>query len=482
MRATISTCARLICFRLSVALMTIPTSLKQVLRFACVAVAWSSVAQGDAAELHVGAAAVNLRCDKTMPLAGSLEPRYTDEQEGELRSVAVVIEKPGQGKVAIVACDVLWVPRDLADIAVEEIARTTGIPAAHILINATHTHSAPSPAPAHAFGFSEVFRETLRRAIVQSVQEACGHLAGGDAQFFFRLGEENTIGANSRLLLEDGNVTWLNPAGEAGESGKPTGPFDPQLPVLDFRAVDGTSRALIYNHSTHTIGTRAGRDIRSPGFYGLAAQELEGQIGGIVCFLEGASGSTHNITQVPVGEAVVRLKRAVLAARETAQPRPVESVAGIRRPFRFRVRNFNESEEDAKVLRYTTKYAPTASDRIREIFANMRRELRSQQGEERETWVQAILIGDVAIVGVPAEYFTSLGVDIKQRSPFPNTYVAELANDWIGYLPDREGHRLGGYQTWMGLHSYAEEGTGERVADEAVSILKELEQGRSSGS
>ena len=38
-----------------------------------------------------------------------------------------------------------------------------------------------------------------------------------------------------------------------------------------------------------------------------------------------------------------------------------------------------------------------------------------------------------AVVGVPAEYFTALGVDIKNRSPFEHTYVAELANDWDGY-------------------------------------------------
>jgi hypothetical protein len=412
-----------------------------------------------------------------MPLAGGLEARFTSEQEGELRSVAVVIEKASQAKVAIVACDVLWVPRDLADAAVAEIENDTGIPAAHILINATHTHSAPSPAAAHAFGVSDVFRETLRRAIVQSVKDANARLEGGEATFYFQLSEENTIGANSRLLLEDGNITWLNPAREAGTTGKPTGPFDPQLPVLDFRAPDGKSRALIYNHSTHTIGTRAQRDIRSPGFYGLAAQELEREIGGIVCFLEGASGSTHNIQNVPVAEAVERLKRVIRDARKSAQPRDVVRLAGIRRPLKFKVRHFDEAEEEAKVARYTTKYAPMHSDRIREIFATMRRELRPKQGEERETWVQAILIGDVAIVGVPAEYFTSLGVDIKRRSPFPNTYVAELANDWIGYLPDREGHRLGGYQTWMGLHCYAEVGTGERVADEAVSILEELAKG-----
>ena len=104
----------------------------------------------------------------------------------------------------------------------------------------------------------------------------------------------------------------------------------------------------------------------------------------------------------------------------------------------------------------------------------MRKELKPLQNQTRGTTIQAIVIGDVAIVGVPAEYFTSLGLDIKRRSPFEHTYIAELANDWIGYLPDREGHELGGYQTWTGLHSYAEIGTGEKMADEVVDMLEEL--------
>jgi hypothetical protein len=77
-------------------------------------------------------------------------------------------------------------------------------------------------------------------------------------------------------------------------------------------------------------------------------------------------------------------------------------------------------------------------------------------------------------VGAAAEHFTALGVDIKRRSPFKHTYVAELANDWVGYLPDRQGHGLGGYQTWTALHSHAEVGTGERMADEVVALLDEL--------
>jgi hypothetical protein len=83
-------------------------------------------------------------------------------------------------------------------------------------------------------------------------------------------------------------------------------------------------------------------------------------------------------------------------------------------------------------------------------------------------------IGDLALVGVPAEFFTKFGLDIKNRSPFRRTYIAELANDWIGYLPDLDAHKLGGYQVWTGYHSFAEPGTGERMVDAVVQLLQEL--------
>lgn len=118
-------------------------------------------------ELRVGALAVNLRSDKKMIIAGGIESRCAAEQEGELRAVAVVVERPGQAKLAIVACDVLFVPRDLADAAVAEIEQKTGIDANHVLINATHTHHAPSIAAVHGYGVAPEFRDELQRGIVR---------------------------------------------------------------------------------------------------------------------------------------------------------------------------------------------------------------------------------------------------------------------------------------------------------------------------
>jgi hypothetical protein len=50
----------------------------------------------------------------------------------------------------------------------------------------------------------------------------------------------------------------------------------------------------------------------------------------------------------------------------------------------------------------------------------------------------------------------------------------KIAVSVLSVLPNLEGHKLGGYQVWTGFHSYAEPGTGERIADEAVAMLKEL--------
>jgi len=422
--------------------------------------------------LRVGAAAVDLEADDSMILGGMIDGVKASGQEGQLRAIAVVLAKPPREKLAIVACDVLMLTRDLLDPVMQEIEQSTGIPRSHILVNSTHTHHAPSTVTVHGYSRDERFCRIVQRGIVKAVQEADAKQE--DSRLYFRLGEERTVGQNSRRLLADGTITWTRPHTNIVRE---TGPFDPDLPVLAFRDSSGQLQALIFNHSTHTIGTRQPGK-RSPSFYGLAAQELETELGGRVCFLEGASGSTHNLS-LSTDDMVQRVKTAVRATLAQAEPRLVTRLAAIKRPFKFRVRRFDEPAEDEAVRSYCRKAMGTYAQRCIEVFRMQREKLAPHRGEERQTWLQAMVIGDVAIVGVPAEFFTKLGRQIKQRSPFRYTFVAELANDWIGYLPDLEAHKLGGYQTWTGLHSYAEPGTGERVVDNVVRMLNELAKAKS---
>jgi hypothetical protein len=281
------------------------------------------------------------------------------------------------------------------------------------------------------------------------------------------------VGRNSRLLLGDGTIYWVGPRGDAV---RPTGPFDPELPVLAFRRGDGTYEAILFNHSTHTIGTQK-PGVRSPSFYGLAAQELEKEKGGTVIFFEGASGSTHNLDLTAL-EATFRIKQSLAHGLDKARPRPIPRIQAARKDISLRVRTFDEAAADRQVVAYCTKRIadPKGAQGVIGTFRSMRKQLAPRQGETRKTWVQAIVLGDVALVGVPGEFFTLLGQEIKRRSPYRYTFVFELANDYVGYIPDASAFDRGGYQVWMGLHSFLARGSGEIIVDEAVALLDRLHE------
>jgi hypothetical protein len=50
------------------------------------------------------------------------------------------------------------------------------------------------------------------------------------------------------------------------------------------------------------------------------------------------------------------------------------------------------------------------------------------------------------LVTFPGEPFTEIGLRLKQRSPFPNTFVAGYSNGWIGYAPTADCYDKGTYE------------------------------------
>ncbi len=422
-----------------------------------------------AGEFKAGAAAVALVADDSMVIGGGIGPGKAAGQEGQLRCSALVLEDERGARVALVACDVLMLERDVLDRVARRVEQAAAIPFDHILINATHTHHAPTTVTIHGYKREEAFTRQVEDKIVEAAQAAAHALK--PAMFLYRLGEESSVGRNSRLLLADGTIYWTGPHDDAV---RPTGPFDPELPVAAFKRLGGGLEAVFFNHSTHTIGTtRPG--VRSPSFYGLAAQSLERKHGGVFLFFEGASGSTHTL-DLTAAEAQYRIEHAVERALAGLSPRRSTTLNAAREEIAVRVRRFDEAKEDAAVTAYCKARIkePAAANKVAGVFRDMRKILAPKQGTERKTWVQAITIGDFAIVGVPGEFFTVLGEEIKRRSPFRDTAVFELAGDYIGYIPDKDGFDRGGYQVWTGLHSFVERGTGELIVDHAVELLDRL--------
>ncbi|MBX3279021.1 MAG: hypothetical protein KF868_13545 [Acidobacteria bacterium] len=416
------------------------------------------------AKLQAGVAAVEMVGEDSMPVGGGIGPRYVKGLDAPLRATALVLKS--DTTVCLISVDLVKLHRDVIDEVMRRIETSTRIPFNNILLSSTHTHSAPATSRVHGVTPDPVFLERVKAAIVAAAKSAATRLR--PAELDFALGHEATVGQNSRLLLSDGTIYWVGPKDDAV---RPTGPFDPQLPVLVFKGLDGKPISILFNHSSHNIGSHGNN--RSPAFYGLAAQELEKELGGTHLYFPGAIGSTH-VYDLTTDERIFRIKQAIKESLAVAERRETVGIRSVKREIEYRVRTFDEAREDHAVSAYCRKRSPNGAERTIQIFRDMRRELAPHQGEIRKTWLQVMTIGDVAFVGVPGQMFANLGMEIKRRSPFRYTYVIGLANDEIGYLAARRDFELGGYQLWTGLHSFSAEQTGGEIVDQAVKMLGEL--------
>jgi hypothetical protein len=96
----------------------------------------------------------------------------------------------------------------------------------------------------------------------------------------------------------------------------------------------------------------------------------------------------------------------------------------------------------------------------------------AREGNPHRVEVQVIVLGnDIAWVSLPGEIFVELGLAIKKRSPFPHTFLVELANENIGYVPDRRSYAEGNYEPES---ARCAPGSGERLVEAAVKLLSEL--------
>ncbi|MEZ6080672.1 MAG: hypothetical protein R3C56_34870 [Pirellulaceae bacterium] len=212
------------------------------------------IVQGDDAQFpwQVGAATAEMVAEDDMVIGGGISPATLAGQEGKLQATATVIH--GQTRLCLVGVDMLMMHRDYLDQAAHEIELECEIPFENILINASHTHHAPSTVTVHGYERDEEFCRRTVAAIVAAAKEA-NRLATASppCRGIFRLGQEATVGQNSRQLLKDGKIYWIGPMDDFV---RPTDPFDVDLPVLAFQQKSGQLAAALFNHSTHCIGAR----------------------------------------------------------------------------------------------------------------------------------------------------------------------------------------------------------------------------------
>lgn len=395
-------------------------------------------------------------------LAGYFEARQATAVHDELYARALALAD-GRETVILMCCDVICMPFELTAAIRAEVTRLTGVPGTRVMVSATHTHTAPQPRGFLLKADDTVTRAWLEglpaRAAMATVQamaalEPCTVTTGAVM--------EDRIAWNRRYRMADGSVR-TNPGYRNPGIVEPAGPIDPEVGVLSFTRGDGSIKALFVNYACHQDcvgGTEISAD-----FTGYLVRRLQERVKGspFVLFTNGACG---DINHCDVRSPYPR------KGHEHARWMG-ETLAG----------------DVCQALKAMTPLAVSPLAVTTETAALPLRD----DADKSKTWaaadIQAVRLGDAAFVGIPAEYFVELQLDIRKRSPFVRTFVAELANGWVGYIPTRKAFAENlahvpaepmkafdhmGYEVRSALSRGFLPGVGEALADAAVRALAAL--------
>jgi hypothetical protein len=92
-------------------------------------------------------------------------------------------------------------------------------------------------------------------------------------------------------------------------------------------------------------------------------------------------------------------------------------------------------------------------------------------GQKRELSVDAMIIGDVAMLGLNPEMDGITVAEIRQKSPFDKTIVASFVNGNGKSMPPKESYKLLQYAA---INSPFVEGSAELTRDTALKLLKKM--------
>jgi hypothetical protein len=390
---------------------------------------------------------------------------------------AVVLGE-GSDRIALIACDLLAITEEISIPVRRRVAAETGIPGERVMVCATHTHTGPELRAGRPIKRNEEYMAGLPDRIAEAAIAA----AASQKPACVCIGHDHEEGLafNRRFRYADASEQF----GMRGDDVVGVaGPTDPELGVIAFReSPEAKPFAVIVNYSIH-IDVTGGNKI-SADFPAVMTKVLRGVYGEdvIVLYVQGACGNINHcpygkdwpwptkgvwkseqIGRALGGKAITIIEKALPSASHVADAaREILSVP------RFPLDDLVE-ERVAKARAGEGQGLTNAVDkRLLELVGQHDPDGR----DPRE--VQALRIGDAVICGAPGEYFVEWGLEIKKWSPFPYTFIAELANDWVGYIPTYEAFRRGGYEATPIVSVRSTPALGQMIADANFRLAREL--------
>lgn len=434
-----------------------------------------------AGEFRVGAAEVDITPPPGTPMAGYYAFRAVGGVLDPIFAKAIVMEQDGV-HAALVVLDLSGTTRTIVEAARRAVQAQCGIEGDHVMISATHTHTGPQLARGSLMDDitranspqGKSYMQRLPDFVAQAVKEAKMKLA--PAQPKVALGRAEGISFNRRVLRDGvAEAVWQPKKIDLAKE-RPAGPVDPEVGVMVFEA-GGQPVAGYLNFAMHPTSVGGGVKISAdfPGVFCRLVRERHGP--GMVClFANGCCGNINHgdyfsgrrRTTQELGTRLADAATAVWPLLQPVKPR----VPRIRsEQVTLQRRSFSEAQI-AKAKDIASRMMTEKLGTVPMAEAVCILETVAKKDVPLLAEVQVIsLSDDVAVVALPGEIFVELGLAIKKASPFKHTFIAELANGSIGYVPNREAFPQGNYEV---VSARGDIGSGEKLVEVALRLLKEV--------
>ncbi len=444
-------------------------------------------------KLQAGAATSNITPWLGVTMPGSFHPRYGEDVHDELLAKALVIDN-GDVRIAMVTCDLIAIPEAIANAVKARIEERCGISPECVMVNATHTHSGAGVSNLLGMGEDEGYTTWLPLKVADAVELAVKRMQPARAGFASVM--EDRISFYRRWLMKDGTVR-MNPGLNNPDLVRPMGEIDPELAMMYVEGVDGTPISVVASFSLHYVGTGNVGQV-SADYFGQFFNLMRHYIGGncVPILWNAASGQINNNDYS--GERIWRDRGHTRARRmanvlaghvlteiqlmDLDEELALEAVTGT---LEFSRKVITETDLDIaeQILAGGYEYEegpfswvvgqPVREDRVG-VYARQCQRLAALP-EQMMAPVQAIRLGDAAILALPGEIFVETGLRIKAQTSASPLMLVSLANGYIGYVcTDEALTQEGGYETWAALSSLGGVGTVPAMERLSLSLLETL--------
>ncbi|MDP9238349.1 MAG: neutral/alkaline non-lysosomal ceramidase N-terminal domain-containing protein [Chloroflexota bacterium] len=409
----------------------------------------------------------------------------------DLHARALVVDD-GDAQAAIVSVDLVGIDRRLVASIRERASAATGIPAANMMIAATHTHAGPA-------GLRRDLDEPLTEMMARTISRA---IVAADRDL-----------RPSVLKVGRGSVDSVSQ-----NRRDPGGPFDDALRVLLFDSPDPREQpiASVLNFACHPTVLYGTNMLISADYPGYALRTVKQVLGDApVLFLNGACGDVnpawieqrhedaYRVGSIVGSEAARRLQELrplgnqhkVWTIRwDELADKPVASGELIESPH-IRVVNSNAAvplrrleppavyeERMANLGRQRDSVGPNDVEGMRRVMEQIiryrtERTLAERLGPSEQRHyahpeLQVISFGDgCAVLGLPGEFFVETGRAIREAAGLRNLFVACYANHYVGYLVPKHSFDEGGYEPGVAM---LDETAEETLRLTAIDMLREI--------